>query len=117
MSQFRQLRVIQPVTVDRTDVLAFCFRLKGAPAKMVRDTIQFANVTNASASPVLTDDLEVYDRLRGGLESAGNDWVSMSRGLGRDVADGHGGLRAENGMSELHIRNMFETWSSYMAGV
>ena len=115
MSQFRQLRVIQPVAVDRTDVLGFCFRLKGAPEKMFRDTIQFANVTNASASPVLTDDLETYDRLRGGLESSGNDWVTMSRGLGRDVADGHGGLQAENGLSELHIRNMFDSWSSYMA--
>jgi len=116
MSQFRQLRVIQPVAVDRTDVLGYCFRLKGAPEKMFRDTIQFANVTNASASPVLTDDLETYDRLRGGLESSGNDWVTISRGLGRDVADGHGGLQAENGLSELHIRNMFDSWSSYLGG-
>ena len=29
MSQFRQLRVIQPVAVDRAEVLGFCFRLKG----------------------------------------------------------------------------------------
>ena len=49
-------------------------------------------------------------------ESGGNDWVPMSRGLGRDVADGHGGLQAENGLSELHIRNMFDSWSTYMAG-
>src|SRR5690606_30578581 len=28
MSQFRQLRVVQPVAVDRTEVLGFCFRLK-----------------------------------------------------------------------------------------
>lgn len=115
MSQFRQLRVVQPVSVDRTEVLGFCFRLKGAPDKMFHDTIRFANITNATASPVLTDDLETYDRLRGGLESKGNDWVPMSRGLGRDVADDHGGLQAENGLSELHIRNMFAAWSAHMA--
>lgn len=116
MSQFRQLRVVQPVAVDRTEVLGFCFRLKGAPEKMFHDTIRFANITNATASPVLTDDLETYDRLRGGLESHGNDWVPMSRGLGCDVADGHGGLQAENGLSELHIRNMFAAWAHHMAG-
>ena len=117
MSQFRQLRLIQPVAVDRTEVLGFCFRLKGAPEKMFRDTIQFANVTNAVASPVLTDDLETYDRLRRGLASEGNDWVPMSRGLGRDTHDGNGGLRAENGLSELHIRNMFDCWSKSLVAV
>lgn len=115
MSQFRQIRVIQPVSVDRTEVLGFCFRLKGAPEEMFRDTIRFANVTNAVASPVLTDDLETYFRLRCGLESEGNDWVPMSRGLGRDVDDAHGGWQAENGLSELHIRNMFRSWKEYLA--
>ncbi len=91
--------------------------LKGAPEKMFHDTIRFANITNATASPVLTDDLETYDRLRGGLESRGNDWVPISRGLGRDAPDAYGGLQAENGLSELHIRNMFSAWSDTMAGV
>jgi len=115
MSQFRQLRVVRPVSVDRTEVLGFCFRLKGAPDRMFQDTIRFANITNASASPVLTDDLETYDRLRGGLHAEGADWVTVSRGQGRDRPDGNGGLRAENGLSELHIRNMFDAWVRYMS--
>jgi phenylpropionate dioxygenase-like ring-hydroxylating dioxygenase large terminal subunit len=114
MSQFRQLRVIQPVAVDRTEMLGFVFRLKGAPESMFRDTIRFANITNAVASPVLTDDLETYARLRIGLASDGADWVQTSRGLGTDVTDGEGGLRATNGTSELHIRNMFGAWAAYM---
>lgn len=115
MSQFRQIRVVQPVSVDRTEVLGFCFRLKGAPDQMFRDTIRFANITNAVASPVLTDDLETYFRLRCGLESDGNDWVPISRGLGKDREDPFGGWQAENGLSELHIRNMFRTWKACMA--
>lgn len=115
MSQFRQLRVIQPVSVNRTEVLGFCFRLKGAPEKMFHDTIRFANITNAVASPVLTDDLETYSRLRRGLATEGSDWIPVSRGLGRDTPDAHGGRQAENGLSELHIRNMFDAWSGYMS--
>ena len=116
MSQFRQLRVVQPVAVDRTEVLGFCFRLKGAPESMFRDTIRFANITNAVASPVLTDDLETYARIRAGLVSDGTDWIQTSRGLGTDTADGNGGMRATNGTSELHIRNMFGAWADYMRG-
>jgi len=63
----------------------------------------------------LTDDLETYSRIRRGLTTEGNDWIAMARGLGRDAVDADGGLCAENGLSELHIRNMFEAWSGYMA--
>ena len=69
-------------TVDEKEILGFHLRLKGAPEKIFYDTIRFANITNAVASPVLTDDLEIYDRIRSGLTTNGNDWVSMSRGLG-----------------------------------
>ncbi|MBS41200.1 MAG: ribosomal subunit interface protein [Rhodospirillales bacterium] len=115
MSQFRQLRVIRPLSVDKTEVLGFCFRLKGAPEAMFHDTIRFANITNAVASPVLTDDLETYDRIRRGLEAQGNDWISTGRGMGKDTEEERGVLRAENGLSELHIRNMFNVWLSYLS--
>ena len=114
MSQFRQLRVIRPLSVNKTEVLGYCFRLKGAPDEMFHDTIRFANITNAVASPVLTDDLETYLRIREGLKTKGNDWVSTGRGIGRDIKEEDGGWRAENGLSELHIRNMFNVWLSYL---
>ena len=82
---------------------------------MFHDTIRFANITNAVASPVLTDDLETYARIRRGLTTDGNDWIAMARGLGRDTEEADGGRCAENGLSELHIRNMFDAWSGYMA--
>jgi phenylpropionate dioxygenase-like ring-hydroxylating dioxygenase large terminal subunit len=115
MSQFRQLRVIHPVAVGRTEVFGFCFRLKGAPDSMFADTIRFANITNATASPVLTDDLETYFRIRRGLTTQGSDWIATSRALGTDVAEPDGGLRAVDGTSELHIRNMMQAWTDYMA--
>lgn len=115
MSQFRQLRVIHPVSVDRTEVYGYCFRLRGAPESMFEDTIRFANITNATASLVLTDDLETYDRIRGGLGAEGPEWIRTSRALGTDMAEADGGIRAVNGTSELHIRNMMQAWARYMA--
>ncbi len=114
MSQFRQLRIVHPIAVDRTVVHAYSFRLKGAPEPMFRDTIAFSNVVNGPASPVLTDDLEVYERTQQGLEARGSDWVFLGRGQGGDLPDQGGTLRGGTGTSEAHIRNQLAAWLEYM---
>ena len=81
---------------------------------MFRDTIAFSNVVNGTASPVLTDDLEVYERTQHGLGGRRTDWVYLGRGHGGDVAAGDGAFRGGTGTSEVHIRNQFAAWLEYM---
>ena len=114
MSQFRQLRVVHPVAVDRTEVHTFCFRLAGAPETMFHDTIRFANVVNGTGSPVLTDDLEIYGRISTGLRSEGLEWLEIGRGYASDEPDEHGGRRGLNSTSEVYIRNMYDAWLAMM---
>ncbi len=114
MSQFRQLRVVHPVAVDRTEIHTFCFRMAGAPDSMFQDTIRFANIVNGAGSPVLTDDLETYGRIGAGLRSEGLDWLEIGRGYTSDEPDEHGGLRGLNSTSEVFIRNMFTAWLDLM---
>ena len=114
MSQFRQLRIVHPIAVDRTIVYAYSFRLKGAPERMFHDTVAFSNVVNGTASPILTDDLEVYERTQEGLRARGSDWVFLGRGLGGDQPDREGTLRGRTGTSEIHIRNQLAAWLEYM---
>jgi phenylpropionate dioxygenase-like ring-hydroxylating dioxygenase large terminal subunit len=114
MSQFQQLRVVHPIAVDRTVVCTYNFRLKGAPAQMFRNTISFANIVNGTGSLVLTDDLEIYNRIGMGLSSAGAEWIEIGRGFQSDVPDAHGGRRGQNSTSEIYIRNMMNAWLGYM---
>jgi phenylpropionate dioxygenase-like ring-hydroxylating dioxygenase large terminal subunit len=114
MSQFQQLRVVHPIAVDRTEVHTYNFRLKGAPEQMFRNTISFANTVNGTGSLVLTDDLEIYNRIKLGLSSEGAEWIEVGRGFESDVPDSHGGRRGKNSTSEVYIRNMFDAWRSYM---
>ena len=115
MSQFGQLRIVRPVAVGRTVLDTYVFRLKGAPDAMFRRAIAFANVVNGTGSPVLTDDLEVYERLQIGLGVDGNEWVNTGRGFGRDVRDESNGLdRGGTGTSEIAVRNQFRAWTDYM---
>jgi phenylpropionate dioxygenase-like ring-hydroxylating dioxygenase large terminal subunit len=114
MSQFQQLRVVHPVAVDRTVVHTYSFRLKGAPDQMFRNTISFANTVNGTGSLVLTDDLEIYNRIRMGLSSEGTEWIEVGRGFDSDVSDVLGGRRGKNSTSEVYIRNMLDAWMAYM---
>ena len=114
MSQFQQLRVVHPIAVNRTVVHAYSFRLKGAPDQMFRNTISFANVVNGTGSLVLTDDLEIYNRLDMGMSSDGSEWLQIGRGYQSDVADAHGGRRGKNSTSEVYIRNMLDAWLGLM---
>jgi phenylpropionate dioxygenase-like ring-hydroxylating dioxygenase large terminal subunit len=115
MSQFRQLRIVHPVAVDRSVVHTYSFRMKDAPARMFRDTVAFANVVNGTGSWVLTDDLEVYERIQRGLSSGAVDWVYLGRGYGGDVDEPHGVRRGATGTSETFIRAQFAAWLRYMS--
>jgi phenylpropionate dioxygenase-like ring-hydroxylating dioxygenase large terminal subunit len=114
MSQFQQLRVVHPIAVNRTVVHAYSFRLKGAPDQMFRNTISFANIVNGTGSLVLTDDLEIYNRLEMGMSSEGSEWLQIGRGYQSDVPDAHGGRRGKNSTSEVYIRNMLDAWLGLM---
>jgi phenylpropionate dioxygenase-like ring-hydroxylating dioxygenase large terminal subunit len=114
MSQFQQLRVVHPISVNRTVVHTYNFKLKGAPEQMFRNTISFANIVNGTGSLVLTDDLEIYNRIDIGLSSQGAEWLQIGRGYQSDRPDSHGGRKGVNSTSEVYIRNMLDAWLGYM---
>jgi hypothetical protein len=115
MSQFQQLRVVHPISVNETVVHTYNFRLKGAPERLFHNVISFANIVNGTGSLVLTDDLEIYHRIKFGLASAGAEWLEIGRGYAGDQPDEHGGWRGKNSTSEIYIRNMFDAWLGFMA--
>jgi phenylpropionate dioxygenase-like ring-hydroxylating dioxygenase large terminal subunit len=113
MSQFRQLRIIHPLAVDRSVVYTYSFRMPRAPAQMFRDTVAFANVVNGTGSWVLTDDLEVYERIQRGLTAGAPEWVYIGRGYGRDIEE-QSTARGATGTSEVFIRGQMRAWLDYM---
>ena len=114
MSQFRQLRIVHPIAVDRSVVYTYSLRMKKAPQEMFRDTVAFANVVNGTGSWVLTDDLEVYERLQRGLSTGAVEWVFIGRGHGGDVEEAGGTRRGATGTSEIYIRAQMRAWLDYM---
>jgi phenylpropionate dioxygenase-like ring-hydroxylating dioxygenase large terminal subunit len=115
MSQFRQLRIVHPLAVDRTAVYTYSFRMPAAPAQMFHDTIAFSNVVNGTASWVLTDDLEVYERVQRGFADGSVEWAYIGRGAHGDADEPDGTRRGATGTSEVFVRAQVRAWLDYMS--
>jgi phenylpropionate dioxygenase-like ring-hydroxylating dioxygenase large terminal subunit len=109
------VRVIKPISVDRTEVNIYPIRLVGAPAAMNFGNIRLLNVTHSAASFVQTDDLESFVRAQKGLRSSFTDWVDISRGLGAEEPDL--ALNATRGLAthEMVVRAQYKAWLGYMS--
>lgn len=107
------MRVVRPISVDRTLIESWTFRLKGAPDELLQRSILYCNLINSSANLVGPDDQEAYRRQQLGLESEGLAWVNMHRDFGKDEELGGGHLYAR-GSSDLAFRNQFRAWKEYM---
>ena len=71
-------------------------------------------MVNGTASWVLTDDLEVYERVQRGLTAKTPEWVYLGRGHGGDQPEPDGSRRGATGTSEIFIRNQFAGWLRHM---
>lgn len=109
----QQMRVIRPLSADKTLLEIWVFRLKGAPDSFLRRAVTGGNVGNSPSNVVAADDFESYYRVHAGLEGPQSEWVLLHRGAARDVPVGSS-VKGADGNSEVCMRNMFRAWRDYM---
>jgi hypothetical protein len=109
---FQQMRVIRPVSVNRTMIEFYTFRLEGTTDRFFQRTINYSNIVNSPSSVVMVDDVDLYRRCQEGMLSEGGEYISHHRNAGRDI-EVEGGLRGK-GVTELPMRNQFRAWRKYM---
>ena len=106
------IRVVRPLAVDRTEILVYPIKLKGAPERMFRDQVRNLNSTHSVTSMVQTDDVEAFMRAQEGLRTTGNEWLLLARKGPEEVFDS--GRVRTIGTSEAAMRNQFRTWVDHM---
>ncbi len=112
--QLQQVRILQPVAVDRTEQHGYIFRLDGAPPELFRIAVRVLNNINSPASIVTTDDHEVFERIQDSLLCGEREWVDWSRGLGAEQPLDSG--LTGSGTSEVLQRKQHRAWAGYMTG-
>jgi phenylpropionate dioxygenase-like ring-hydroxylating dioxygenase large terminal subunit len=100
------IRVVRPISVGETEVWGYCYRLKGAPEQVTRNSLFYCNVATSAFSPVVADDLEIYERAQVNLE--------RGDGPGNYCARGAGSATGPMATSEEYIRNQYRVWLSYL---
>tara|TARA_Y100001934_G_scaffold12773_1_gene15784 strand:- start:3391 stop:4701 length:1311 start_codon:yes stop_codon:yes gene_type:complete len=110
----QHVRVICPISVDRTEVLVWPVLFDGAPKEMNMDIIRGLNVTHSAASLIQTDDLENFHRCQLGMKAENSEWVWFARGVGTDQINNQGHF-INTGTAELPQRAQFIAWANLMA--
>ena len=108
--RFLQMRIIRPVSVDRTAIEIHVFRWKGAPEEINRRNIIYANTVHSPSSLIKPDDLETYRRVQEGLHSSGREWISQHSLFDPGTDD----ASPQSALSEQYIRNQYRAWLTYM---
>lgn len=109
-----QVRVIQPVSVERTEVMLYPIMLKGASKEVNAQRLRTHEGFYGPAGFGSPDDVEVaFERVKEGLKAEGNEWLVISRGMNREQIDENGVITA-NSSDEVSTRAIYKEWKRLM---
>ena len=111
-SQYQVMRLVHPVTVNRTVIASHFFRLDGAPEEMFQRTVRYFTNLGSPASMIYSDDAAIFERCQAGFEDGGKEWLDLSRGYGLDEQGPDGMLFS--GPTEAPQRGQYVRWLEYM---
>jgi phenylpropionate dioxygenase-like ring-hydroxylating dioxygenase large terminal subunit len=110
-----QIRVIRPITVERTELVIYPTLLRDAPPEVNAERLRVHEESFGPAGFVSPDDVEVsLERLQRGLKATvDNEWLLLSRGLTRQEVDNRG-VRTSHISDELGQQAIFREWKRLM---
>lgn len=111
-----QIRIINPVSADRTDVLNFPVRVIGLSDAMNERRLRNHESFYGPAGAGAPDDAEIFDRVQQGLIAEVDPWVDISRGLVRETVEADGSISGRMS-DEVPQRSMVKRWRELMIEV
>lgn len=109
-----QIRIIQPISVNRTEVHTRVVRLEGVDEKINRARLRNHQWGFGPAGFISPDDYEMFRRNTIGFQATSVDWVVLKRGMSTEKVKGKqriGGLR-----DETPQRGFWRQWKLLMNG-
>ena len=112
-ARYQTVRIVQPLAPDLTEVIGYVFKLEGAPDGLMQSALNYCNPSTSAFSPVITDDLEIYEGIQRTAKEAPG-WLQISRRTERKAELPATGSYAAT--SEAYIRNQYESWVAALCG-
>jgi benzoate/toluate 1,2-dioxygenase alpha subunit len=107
------IRVIQPIAVDRTEIYSYFTELVGVPAAVNRARLRDLQWRLGTTGFIVTDDLEIFGANQSGVQATAVEALHLARGLGRETA-GPEGLRRDSVSGEASQRAVYREWLRLM---
>lgn len=108
-----QIRVIRPISVDRTEVTVYPFALKGAPEQLNINRLHGHERFYGPAGFGMPDDVEMFALNQQGLAANSVDWLILERGLTREEPTESGDLTSDH-TDETPQRAIHRAWKRLM---
>lgn len=86
------IRIINPLSADRTQIVMIPVKLAGAPAAINAARLRVHESFYGPASSGSPDDAEVFERAQRGLMASVDPWIEISRGISREQVDADGSI-------------------------
>lgn len=111
----RQIRVIRPLAVDRTEVSIYPYEVKGAPASDNEGWLRSQERFYGPAGYGMPDDVEMFALNQQGLSADAVDWLILERGLDREQVINERGDKSAPVGGETPLRALWEEWLKLMS--
>jgi phenylpropionate dioxygenase-like ring-hydroxylating dioxygenase large terminal subunit len=110
-----QLRVIYPLSVDRTEVAVYPALLRGVPEEVNHIRLRGHEAFFGAAGMGSPDDTEMFERMQQGFTATVEPWVTLARGLNRQRTDVDG-TTVSHIMDEITQRAIWRRWKELITG-
>jgi phenylpropionate dioxygenase-like ring-hydroxylating dioxygenase large terminal subunit len=107
------IRVIQPITHDRTEVYSYPLLIEDAHEQINASRMLDAQTRVGTAGILSADDVDVFAGNQNALKALGAEWVTLSRGLGMEEVHPDG-ERVGVYSDEAPQRAFWRKWRSLM---
>jgi benzoate/toluate 1,2-dioxygenase alpha subunit len=107
------IRVIQPLAVDRTEVYSHFMAVEDVPDGVNRSRLRDVQGRLGTTGMINTDDAEMFAACQSGLQTPELEWVHFARGLRREERLADGAWRASY-TDETPQRALYRAWVRLM---
>jgi phenylpropionate dioxygenase-like ring-hydroxylating dioxygenase large terminal subunit len=108
-----QVRIVNPLRVDETEVVMIAVRLGGVSDEMNAARLRTHESFYGPAGAGSPDDAEIFERVQRGLTAEIEPWVELSRGIEREVVDADGSIVGRI-TDEVTQRGQIRRWRELM---
>ena len=110
-----QVRIVNPLSVDRTEVVMTAVRLGGVSDEVNAVRLRQHESFYGPAGAGSPDDGEIFERAQRGMMAEIEPWVELSRGMEREEVDADGTIVGRI-TDEVTQRGQIRRWKALMTG-